>query len=214
MEKFNDLDIKGSMDDLTTLLNEVKENLPADWIYKEDNTRNYIGNTSEKNIICLESPSIKGRKGLVWFRIYEDKLTVINIVPTKSGSFEHSEYNAILDAFYKECVLPLTHNKSVTIEYNIGGIDVIELTGKDTYDAMVEWESSCNHSTGNTHPMDFKRWAKFVITAHRNKSQLTPSIFGRWLIEEKGWNENFDITHRLVSDYEYSLQLLEENDKY
>ncbi len=79
---------------------------------------------------------------------------------------------------------------------------------------MTSWEANCNHSTGNSHPADFKRWAEFVITAHREASKLSSSLFSRWLIEEKGWNDEFDLTHQLVLEYEYSRSLLEENDKY
>ncbi len=217
MEKFNNLYVSGNLKVLIKLLANIRDNLPKDWLFKEQNTKNYTENTSqsESNIICVESPLIEKQKGLVWMRMYEGKLTVINIVPTQPGSLEYSEYNAILDSFYKSCVLPRIDSKlPVSIDYQTEGINIETVAGNNTFKKMKVWEAACNKSTGNTHPMDFSRWAEFVITAHRENSELTADTFGRWLIEERGWNEEFDVTFRLILDYEYSRNLLEENDKY
>ena len=157
---------------------------------------------------------IGNQKGLVWMRIYEGQLTVSNIVPTEQGSLEYSEYNAILDSFYKSCVLPRVHDKPVSIDYQTEGINIETVAGNSTFQKMKVWEAACNKSTGNTHPMDFSRWAEFVITAHRENSELTADTFGRWLMEERGWHEEFDITHRLILNYEYSINLLKEYAKY
>lgn len=216
MEKFNNIYIKGTVSELESLLVEIRDNLPEKWVYKETYTRNYTAHYGEfeTKIICVESPKINHIQGLIWLRIYKGDLTVINIVPIKPGNLEYAEYNTILDAFYKECILPHAVKKSVKIEYHDAGIDVISLAGSETFIAMNNWEALCNNSTGNTHPSDFERWVEFVVIAHKNNSKLTAEIFGRWLTEEKGWNGEMDITLRLILEYEYSRKLLEEYDKY
>jgi len=215
METFNKLIIQGKKDDLIELISILIKKLPKNWNYKDENVKSYSDNTSKSitEVMCVESPETDSKNGLVWLRFWEGDLKVINIVPTKPGSLEYNEYNAILDLFYNECVRPNLNDK-YSVKYETEGLNVQQIAGDATYRKMNSWEGGCNPSTGNTHPADFKRWAEFVIIAHRENSKLTASVFSRWLIEEKGWNDEFDLTHRLVLEYEYSRDLLEENDKY
>lgn len=215
METFNELIIQGEKKDLIDLISILTKNLPDNWSFKEENAKNYSENTSKSinEVLCAESPEVNSKNGLVWLRFWEGDLKVINIVPTQPGILNFEEYNAILELFYKECILPNINDK-YTIKYNTAGLDVQKIAGNATFEKMNAWEASCNHSTGNTHPADFKKWAEFVVTAHKANSKLSSSLFSRWLIEEKGWNEEFDLTHKLVLEYEYSRDLLEEYDKY
>lgn len=214
MKIFNNLEIYNSSEELLSLLRQIKDNLPPDWSYKKEFIEPYVKNTSKSidEVLCVESPIILEVKGLVWIGIWEECLKVINIVPTKPGSLSYDQYNAILDVFYQDCIKKYITDEKIS--YNTKGKDIATICGTKTFEKMAIWESNCNHSTGNTNPHDFERWSAFVITAHREKSKLTSDWFERWLVEEKGWSMDFDITTRLVLEYEYSRDLLEENDKY
>lgn len=214
MKTFNDLEIYSSTEKLQELLKKIKKYLPSNWLYKKDYIESYSKNTSKSidEVLCVESPVIAGKKGLVWIGQWGDCIKVVNIVPTEPGSLLYDQYNLILDNFFKDCVSKFISDERVV--YNTEGKNILSIAGEITLKKMELWETACNHSTGNTHPFDFERWSDFVITAHKQKSKLTPEWFEKWLVEEKGWNEDFDTTTRLVLEYEYSRNLLQEYDKY
>ena len=218
MKKFKELEISnGSIDDYRNIIRNIKVNHPANWHYNSDAINDYrkMTNIPEENIICLISPIIEEREALVWFGIgvSDSILKIFNIVPTNVGSLDYSEYNAILDSFYDECVKQYIQSTNLNVKISSDKLNIEELVGKETYKALVLWESSCNKTTGNTHPMDFKRWANFVIKAHKKSPNFTSDILERWLEESQMWGDDEIIT-RLVLDYEYSLNLLNEYDDY
>lgn len=216
METYNDLEISGSTADLIDLLDAVRNSLNKDWLLDRATAAGYATNSgkSDRELICVKTPQINDKVGLVWFGLWDNRLQVLNIVPKEQEGLSYEEYNAILDNFFKECVETHLSKFKVEVTYDTAGIDFESIAGKDTFDKLVSWENSCNPSTGNTHPMDFERWADFVITAHRSNSGLNSTLLVRWLVEERGWNEEFPITSRIGLDYEYAIHLLRENDRH
>ncbi len=125
MKTFNELIIQGSKDDLLDLISTLIEKLPENWKYKEENVKSYSDNTSKSisEVMCVESPEGDSKNGLLWLRFWDGNLKVINIIPTKPDSLDYEEYNAILDLFYKECLLPNLNGK-LSIKYETEGLDV------------------------------------------------------------------------------------------
>ncbi|SIR48215.1 MULTISPECIES: hypothetical protein [unclassified Chryseobacterium] len=211
MKTFKELII--STDDSSTLKNileEIISKLPADWKFRQDLVRDYASNISkpENEIGCFESPVINGNKALVWFVLWQNELKIVNIVPIVLGSLTHDEYNDILDRFNNECIADLLDGKNVIVKKTGGIYDLKEIVGDSAYDALINWEKNCNHATGNINSFDFDRWASFVSLSFNDKSKLTPDLLERWLMEEKGWNDN-DLVTKIVLDYEYALSILE-----
>jgi hypothetical protein len=211
MKTFKNLIIQNSQSQsLKDILQNVISKLPTDWKFREDLVENYAKNVSKdkSEIGCFESPEISGKKGLVWFVIWENELKIVNIVPTVSGSLSHDEYNQIFDKFNDDCISKVITSEVADITITKGIYDVKQIAGDKTYQALHKWEASCNHSTGNTHPMDFERWASFVCIAHNENSKLTPDLLERWLVEEKNWNDD-DLVSKIVIDFEYGLSILD-----
>ena len=216
MKRFNKLIIKGDTEKLRMLLNIIKSNLPDNWSERNDNLKSYSESTgiSQEDIICLETPEHDGMNGILWGRIVDGVFEVLNIVPTSHGSLGYKRYNSILDSFVNDILSKNHSDLGVSIDYQNEPLDLKQMIGDLTFEKLSSWEGSCNQSTGNTNPYDFERWAQFVITAYRSKSNLTPDLLFQWLVEERGWNEDLDTTHKMMLDFEYSLELLEANDKY
>ena len=174
MKTFKDLIIQNqNPSELKEFLQIVISKLPASWKLRDDLILDYSKNVSKskEEIGCFESSIIDGKIGLVWLVLWEKELKVVNIVPSISGSLSHDEYNKILDTFYNECILKVNQVKNFKIEVSEGNYDIKKIAGGGTFEALYKWEACCNHSTGNTHPNDFERWAEFVCTAHR-KNQI------------------------------------------
>lgn len=211
MKTFKHLKIKSKdSQTLKDILSSVISGLPSNWKLRADLVDDYAKNVSKSKdeIGCFESPIIGKQRGFVWFVIWEEELSIVNIVPTVSGELTFDEYNNILDAFYKDCVSSPLTGKSVDVEISGGIYDIEALAGKNTFYALNKWEKLCNHSTGNSHPNDFERWADFVSIAFNEKSELTPDLLSRWLVEERNWKDD-DLVSELMLDYEYGLALLE-----
>lgn len=210
MKIFKDLIIKGEVDTLKSVLQDIIVSLPSGWNFMSDLVNDYSRNVSKAKdeVGCFQSPEIADEKVLVWLVIWDKELKVVNIVPTVSHSLTHDQYNNVLDKFYNDCVSKVISNKPVETLLTEGAFDIIKIAGKKTFDALNKWESSCNHSTGNTNPFDFERWANFVCVSFNEKSKLTPDLLKRWLAEERNWKDD-ELTTKLVLDYEYGLSILE-----
>ena len=194
---------------LKNILQLVISNLPTNWKFRADLVKDYAKNVSKdiSEIGCFESPAINGKKGYVWFVIWEDELKVVNIVPTVSGSLSYDDYNEILNSFHNDCVTEFLPQKGINLKITDGAYDVEKIAGEKTFKALQKWEKLCNHSTGNTNSHDFERWADFLTTAFTEKSPLTPELLNRWLVEERNWNDD-ELVSRIVLDFEYGLAIL------
>ncbi|TXD81177.1 hypothetical protein ESY86_18555 [Subsaximicrobium wynnwilliamsii] len=211
MKTFKDLIIKNnSQTELEDILNKVILSSPPEWIFLEELASDYSKNVSKpkEQISCFESPEINGVKGYVWFVIWENELKVNNIVPTKSGSLSFDEYNGILDEFYEKCIKPITIGADSSLTISEGKFNIEIIAGTTVFESLKKWEKSCNHSTGNTHPMDFERWANFLCISFKEKSKLTPDLLQRWLFEACDWNDD-ELVSKIVIDYEYGISILE-----
>lgn len=210
MKTFKEYKILAAHSELKELLKKIISALPGNWAYKEEFVKEYAQNVTKEieEIGCFESPEINKRKALVWFVIWDSSLSVVNIIPSESGSFSYDEYNAFLDLFIEECVHKHITPK-MSVSATLGQLDIEKLAGEETFKALVKWEACCNHSTGNTHPMDFERWADFISTAVKFNSKLTVEDLERWLVEVKGWDKEGDLTEKIVLDYEHGLALIQ-----
>jgi hypothetical protein len=216
MKTFRDLIISGGTDKTRReLLMEIKNNLPKDWTLEKDLAEKYSKSTSKSNddVICVMSPTNIKFIGFIWFGIWENSLRIRNIIPQNQGSLNYDSYNFILEEFANKCIEPVLKGDFKLVltpnEYSLEAE-----AGEETAKLLEIWADSCNPSTLNSHPFDFERWAAFVISAHKNGSQLSTETLKRWLFEVKGWDRNFEKIHDLVLDYEYALRILEVYDKH
>ena len=211
MKTFRNLFIKGNNpQQLKEVLASIINRLNGNWKFMYELSLDYAQNVSKdiSEVGCFESPLIINNIARVWLIIWGNDLKITNIVPTKTRSLSFDEYNAFVEAFFNDCVKEVTSEYKVDVVMTKGNYDIEKIAGSETFMALNKWEKSCNHDTGNTHPMDFERWADFITTAYRTKSKLTTDLFKRWLTEERHWDENDDVTYRLVTDFEYGLGLL------
>jgi hypothetical protein len=217
MKTFRELKlIGGAKQDRVDFLKDMADNLPENWILKPDLVESYSKQTSKNTseVICVQSPIVNMRSGLVWFGLSNDGcIYVYNIIPTDNSNLEYDEYNDILEEFYIKCIVNNETSKKFTIEFTKDEYDIKDFLSEKGFTLLERWEASCNHSTGNTHPLDFKRWAEFIIEVHKSKSTLSTGDLRRWLIEAKGWSEDIDLVYKMIIDYEYALSILEFYDK-
>ncbi|HTA63121.1 MAG TPA: hypothetical protein VK835_11725 [Bacteroidia bacterium] len=211
MKKFKDLIIKSkNNNDLKLFLQTVITQLPKNWKFREDLTIDYAKNVAKdkSEVGCFESPKIGDKTALVWFVLWDNELKIVNIIPSESGSLTHDEYNKILNTFNEDCIIPIKKDASLDTEITSDSLNINQIAGEKTFEALNKWEALCNHSTGNINAYDADRWYSFICISHQERSGLTPELLERWLVEEKNWKDD-DLTTKMMLDYEYGLALLD-----
>jgi hypothetical protein len=136
---------------------------------------------------------------------------VSNIVPPNPGQLSYSEYNALLREFVKRVVTPAAERAKFEVRLTAAQQSIDDWVSPRTALALRQFSAAANKSTGSSHPLDRKRWLRFIIAAHQESSRLDPSRLARWLHEADGWDE--DSAHDLAIQYEFGLDLLDENER-
>jgi hypothetical protein len=153
-----------------------------------------------------ESP---GRDGASASKSNALRIKVVNIRPDSGGQLSIEEYNHILDEFI-EAATPIAHQHGLEAETVSAHTDLSRWASPTVIKALVAFSSTANRSTGHGHPMDYERWARFVILAHREGSSLDVSTLERYLVEELHWDDS--MVDKLGTSYESSRKILEAND--
>lgn len=214
MKIFKKLEITGRNNSLKTLLNKIKIESHRNFTYVSEKSDDYAKmiSTSKECTATFLTNEIENAIAYVWLVLTEDSLYISNITPNKSGQLTFHQYNSIVDTFYKEVI-----EKNITPEFEVhyskDEITISDLADNETISKLKNWINSANPSTLNTNPFDFQRWCEFIFTAHKNKSNLNSSQLEKYLIEDiKIYDE--DLVSKIALDYEYSLDLLKEYDKF
>lgn len=140
-----------------------------------------------------------------------DGYYVPNIVPLEVGELTYTQYNAILADFIARVVEPIAARYDYEIETTEPRQTLEDWVSNDTVVKLRHFSRLANKSTGASHPMDERRWFDFIIAVHRAGERLDADLLARWLHEADGWGQ--DSAHRLASNYEKSLGLLQYYDE-
>lgn len=213
MKTFKELSIHDQKNDkknLIKFLNILKQPSNNNWVYRSDLSEDYAKNIFKKidEVGCFESPELDDRRALIWLVLWSKEIKIANIVPTKPGSLGLDYYNRFLELFKSEMILPAAKAVGVDVISTSGYEDIETLIGTETFRRLETWANMTNPYHGSGHPLDFERWAAFLTTSFENEAKLTPKMLERWLLEHRDWEDN-DNLQRLISDYEYGLELLE-----
>jgi hypothetical protein len=153
----------------------------------------------------------QGRPAAVVFLMRSGKaLRITNIVPESEGELTRQQYNALVEAFDALCE-PVAGRHGLRVRVTNDHQDIAALLTPNAMKALQLFSSAANKSTGSTHPLDRKRWLKFLVLAHDENTELDTETLTRWLIEEQRWSEDHAV--KLSVQFEFAHELLEEYDK-
>lgn len=132
-------------------------------------------------------------------------IEVVNIVPYDQNNLEPAVYNAILQEFLEKLIQPAADAQSLAVVTSTGGTSLAAEVSPEIARLLESFSGAANKSTGSSHPLDFRRWAAFLIASHRSGRKVDT-----WLLEqtlrEQGWSG--DRASELVSEFEFSRDLL------
>ena len=161
MKIFRELYFRGNPDQLQNFTNDIRKYVASDWEYGRSDRYgsswiyfDYSGDKVDNARVCISTGEY----------IQQCELKVNNIVPMEKNQLSIEEYNAVLQKFYEDIIIPYTaSNREVYItepssdEFN--PLTVI------SHEALRKLEAFCNganKSTGSSHPCDQERWFDFI----------------------------------------------------
>ncbi|MDO6814007.1 hypothetical protein [Tenacibaculum soleae] len=212
MKTFKELKIISEPEKLSTLVVKLQTVDLDRFLYNSEKTLDYakmIGKKSDQ-VLTFESPEIRGAVAYVWLVADENELKITNITPNKSGQLSIEQYNSILDEF-NDIIIKQNIDNQYQVIISSDSKTIIDYAGLKVSEKLQVWINSANKSTLNTHPLDFQRWASFLISAHKNQSELTSVQLEKYLIEEIGIPDD-ELVNKIAIDYEYGRDLLKEYD--
>ncbi len=214
MKRFKELEITSNEKELIDFLDLLKRSETNKWKYEKKLTKDYAINimSSEEKVACFKANSSKYYHAIIWMVISDSRgknqLRVSNIVSREIPYLGKDLYNEIVTNFYNDFVFKYKTD-SIKITLTSDDISIEEIANKKTAEKLKRWESSCNRSTGNSHPLERERWFDFIKTAVDTDSELLTGDLEQWLTEEKNWIiEENNVTERIILDFEYGRDLV------
>ncbi|MFZ2315512.1 MAG: hypothetical protein WAW86_07635 [Gammaproteobacteria bacterium] len=209
IEVFQNLDISFPELETESFINDLTNILAEGWTrdIELENKVNNDANVYNTQYYCFKCDETEDRKAAtLWLIKSTGGLKVNNITPAISGRLSYSEYNAILNEFHKEYILPICNKKNFETRLSKANITIDDWAEPATVKALKLFSVCANKGTGRGHPLDDERWMDFVLTAHEVNDSLHSEDLRRWLVEEEKWFD--EIAWKLCEDYEYGRQLL------
>ena len=214
MKQFKDLDITGPDDQLRALVDTVSANLPARW------------RRAPEAEARMEGVHLAGNH--TWFAFTRDardgdpqiglslahdhgRLHVPNIVPLDAEELSISQYNRVIDQFAEMLRTHLPSESKLEVRTTSDQAAITDWVSNDAAELLNYFSALANMSTGAAHPLDFERWARFLVQVHKERSTLHSSFLSQWLVEELGWPP--DRAEDLARDYEFARDLLKAYDE-
>lgn len=175
-----------------TSFDTFKENAPSfakgDWRYFNSNLTehyiafDYLGNKADEARVLIYYGPETWRDGFI---------KVVNIVPLRKNELTIDEYNAVLDLFYKEVILPnKTKMKGLTvIEPETDVFDPLKYISKEALAKLELFCNGANKTTGSSHPSDEARWFDFICQTVDDGQTFDFDTIFRFLMDEDYWGK-------------------------
>ena len=209
MKQFKDLDIIGPEEELRALINTASASLPANWRRDpeaEARLAKFVREGKDAGFtFCRDAKDGDVKVGLFLAREGR-RLYVPNIIPLEDRELSMDQYNGVLDEFADMLHTHLPPDSQLTIRVTSDDATITDWISVEAAKLLQRFSDLANRSTGSAHPLDFERWALFLIQVHREGPGLDSDILSRWLVEELKWPP--DRVDKLVEEYEFARDLL------
>ncbi len=216
LEVFKDLTLKGDATRLDRFIVELSESLAPGWSRARDREQElergdpipraspHEGHYVFEYARRIDMPAVS----LFIWRTGET-LKVSNIVP-EHGGLTRSQYNAVLDEFTEQNARGIAERLGLEVSVTRDRQPITHWLSEEAARRLRVFSLAANKGTGSGHPMDFERWAAFLIKAHEERAALDSSTLQRWLIEEEAWPEETAVD--LAVEYEFGRNILKAYD--
>ncbi len=215
MHIYKELSFVGNKESLDSFKMEAPSFARGEWKYAHNDRMtdyiafDYLGNKVDQAEVSI----YYGKDSL-------REVKVGNIVPLKKNQLSIEEYNAVLDLFYEEIIVP---NKSKLKNITIVGpesdvFDPLKYISKEALNKLELFCNAANKSTGSSHPCDEERWFDFICQTVDDNKMFDYDTLYRFLIDEDYWGRKEDgfigAMGSFAWDEEHAAELATEYDNY
>ncbi len=210
LDVFRDLNLRGPASGRGRLRQAIIDATVTPWRHAADK-ESLAPLSKGEEILCLEREAGDGLEaaGVALWR-QSDGYEVVNIVPRSVEELDPAAYNAILQDFLDRIGAPAARKVGFSVETTAPRESLEDWVSSEAADALRRFSAAANKATGSSHPFDRKRWFDFLMRTHSDAKRIDTHQLARWLTEVEGWTE--DRAHRLVVEYEFAQELLDEYD--
>lgn len=188
MNTYKELSFEGDK----SVLDEFKRLAPSfangDWKYeKTEGLSDYImfayyGKKAKQAEVSIYYGENSWREGFI---------RVGNIVPLGESSLTITEYNEVLDLFYKEIIEP-NQRKIQNLVILFSKSDEFNPLECISEKALKKLEAFCNNAnknTGASHPCDEERWFDFICQTVDDQRTFDYDTLSKFLMDEEYWGK-------------------------
>lgn len=189
----------------------------GDWKYAQSDRMkdyiafDYLGRKADQAEVSIYYGKDSWRQGYI---------KVGNIIPLQKNQLSIEEYNAVLDLFYDEIIVPnqskLEGIKIVGPESDV--FDPLKYISKKALKKLELFCNTANKSTGSSHPCDEERWFDFICQTVDDDQTFDYDTIYRFLMDENYWGEKetgfIGAMGRFSWDEEHASELATEYDNY
>lgn len=209
MEVFQELTVKGAPGRLlkfkTLLVAPEKSGWQRDTAAEAD-LRN-ISPSDDPGLCLLTVARAERPAARLWLVERRDnEIYVPNVVPDGTSPLGRTTYNEIVREFFRLIARPAAKTAGVTARLGKDAVQLEDMLPGYAAESLRQFCGLANKSTGSSHPRDRKRWFKFIIVSHAQRSKLQPDELARWLSLEGGWTP--ERANELAMEYEFGRELL------
>ena len=222
MKTFRELYFRGDSAQLQNFTSEIRKYTTSEWEYgREDKYSSswiyfdYLGNKVDNARVCISTGKY----------VLQGELKVTNIVPLEKNQLNIEEYNAVLQKFYEDIIVPYkasNHEISIT-EPSADEFDPRTVISSKALKKLEAFCNGANKSTGSSHPSDQERWFDFICQTVDDGMMFDYSTLADFLQDESYWGKkdpgflgvmgsfawDEDHAYQLASEYENACMLLQ-----
>lgn len=217
MKQFIQLEIRKDHDTLMGLLDKMIKSPTDDYIYNKERSDDANKGKEGVGLEDFEYAVFTSNKEQLFYSnvfvwVKDDELKVFNIGSDDSRFYELgiTRYNLVIEDFFHHYIarfLDASYTGCVKVSGDEKSLE--KILGKEVYEALHVWESTCNKGAPTANLYDEERWFEFVCRLHESGKELDSSDFGQWLSEDCGWPPAYnDVIYEMELKLEYAISLL------
>jgi hypothetical protein len=202
---FRDLTVYGEPEALDALISEIEKRLADGWSRDRESEQRMTGGGGRSRFSVFVRAASAERPIALAMCAEGRRLSVVNVVPDKSGELSCTQYNSILIEFYLRFLHQAADEAGLPIELSPDERSFEREYGREATRLLKRFSICANKTC--THPSDQRRWMDFLIhLRHRLPNRdYGFALLAKWLNDD-GWSR--DKTSELISECEFALQLL------
>lgn len=132
--------------------------------------------------------------------------SLANIVQS-GGELNPKEYNAILQAFYSDCLQANVEKHQLQVTMTKSEVFLEDTLSPQNMALLEDFARSANPATGSSHPQDYRRWIAFISASVQDEQILETDLLREWLMSQ-GFPS--DIAYALKEEYRFGVALIHE----